>query len=297
VPCVQTGRQSYYFLFSKGCPNKCHFCYTAWTQPFQRIPDKLINQQIAYFTKNRKLRLSLVSNEGYQFEGFQAQIASKSVMVKQFLEKPMKYAKTGMLHIGLEGFSEKARKKIGKPISNLDIIKLLFWTKKLSVEIELFMILGLPEDDRNEFLTVVPRDLTFKPRVHVQFHWLEHHPHTPLWRSALDIPLEPFNRDAWFFQATALNKRFRTRPLKYSAYADWRSFIQRIPYDRVDECMKLQTTHAREDLFNQINDLGLSDYLHPHSYLKLANECIKCPWDKGYTEIFKKQSEAAKPSE
>jgi radical SAM superfamily enzyme YgiQ (UPF0313 family) len=275
VPLAQTGKTGYYYLLSKGCPNKCQFCMTSWTQPFQRNTSDNIARILKFFEENKHCKLTFVSNEGYQFQGFHSNIASKSVMVKQFLENPLKYRKTSMLHIGVEGFSEKVRAQLGKPISNRDLFDLFFMSKKIGIEIEIFMILGLPNDNRIEFLENIPRDLDLKPRIHMQFHWLEHSPHTPFWRKDITRPIEPFYRDQWFFTVSAYNRRLRTRPVKWPAHADWRSLILRVPLDKVNSVLPLESEKSREKLFTTVRELDLEEYLAPGPNTRLANECIK----------------------
>lgn len=280
IPCVQQSKTNYYYLLSKGCPNHCRMCYTSWTQPFQRNTSSNLEKTLVYFTKHRKLHLTLVSNEGFQFKALEANIASKSVMVKQFIENPDEYKRSQMLHIGVEGFGEKAREWIGKPISNEDLQKTIFWTKNLNIPTEWFLILGIPGDNREEFISMITREIEFNPKIWLMIHWLSYPAHTPLWREPIDNSVEEFDRDEFFFKLNSKNRRFRTRPIKQSSYALWRSFIIRIPYTRVDECIDLQKVETRGKMIREIEKLGLSEYLHPGNSTKLSNECIKCPRDK-----------------
>jgi radical SAM superfamily enzyme YgiQ (UPF0313 family) len=279
-PVVQMSKKAYTYWRSAGCSNKCKFCYPSWAGPFQKNPETNLGRVLGYFSKHHQYALSLICNESEDFEKSGIRMVYKSAMVREYLKNPARFKKIHLMRFGIEGFSEHGRAVSGKPITNNQLAEVFYWTKTFNTEVELFFILGLPEDDRSELINIIPHDTSLKPRVVIQFHWIEYSPHTPYWR--LPIPTDDlyFDYDRFFMDISALNRRMRCRGKKSRNTAIWRTMNTRIPFDKVDECWKLKDIPTAEELIEEYKRLGLEEYLWPKPETYLSNQCIKTIYDK-----------------
>lgn len=173
VPEIRLSKFVSYYLAARGCRFKCAFCMTSWVNPYQVNP--LLSSKVIL---KRRGYVYLVGNDIGDFPLPSARSAA-SVSCRRFLQKPHYYVGRRMLHIGIEGFSEKRRLWYGKPIKNTEIRQLFSITKKFNQPVELFFILQAPVSV-DEFYETLPNDLEPTPRVLLKLTYLMPTPYTPL---------------------------------------------------------------------------------------------------------------------
>jgi radical SAM superfamily enzyme YgiQ (UPF0313 family) len=163
------GGNRYYYLGSRGCHRKCRFCGTSWVQPYSQNDTWRIQKVVRMCEDGKRAKLTLISNDSMNLI-MSPVLAARSVGIKEYLDNPTKY-KSNMLHIGIEGWTERDRRTIGKPISDPSIQELFMVTKANRQQIELFFIAGLPnaeKDGMERFIDLVPYDPEMYPKVWIK---------------------------------------------------------------------------------------------------------------------------------
>lgn len=256
IPAIQLRKQVYYYLAGRGCRRKCRFCYTSWTQKFQSTSPRNIIYIQSKISKHG--RLTLVANDGSGVpEGFESSV--KSVRIEEFIRNPLKFRNIRMFHMGVEAFSEKTRRWLGKPILEVDIQKAIMGLKQIKRPAEFFFILGISQDgEPEEFINLLPQDVSLYPKIFCKFTWLDYCPHTPFWKEEIPEYIKPFKGEEFFYRANGRNKRIRTFPCKDRSNALWRSIFHRCWPDEAILVEPLKNCKRQEEFWEKLAQVGLS---------------------------------------
>ncbi len=206
LPSVQTAQYAFYYLAGRGCRKKCKFCMTSWTQPHQTIPPALLDQAGNQVTGRTKL--VYVTNDDGLGDG------AGSTTLKNFINSdrdkwPM------VTRLGIEGVTEKRRRSFAKPISDEEIAAAIIKAKRIRRQLELFFIVGFPDDPEpvsafEKIADLIGTETARYPRVYMKFTWFEPCPHTPLANWDLGQLIE------WDYQEAA--KTLRARSGRYRVF-------------------------------------------------------------------------------
>lgn len=276
---VNVRRKNYYYLAATGCPNKCHFCFTSWTQPYQTNDFSRIKHVCEQVRREvgKGAKITLVANEGSVFKGKIPGLASKSVTVKDYLKHPSWFDNAGLLHIGIERFKEEDRQKWGKPISNEELTRLFKLSKKHNIKLELFFILADYNDldnDYSEFINSIPEDKSLYPAIFCKFTWLDFRPHTPLWSCNIPRKVQEFNSEEFFIRVQSKNRRVRCFPARSSAYNCWNTLFSRCTPSEALKVYQLRGINDRAKLMSELDKLGLM-YILTRPKENMPNRQIK----------------------
>jgi hypothetical protein len=180
VPLVQCAARKWYYWAGVGCKNKCSFCLTSWTNKEQR--NQLERVQQAWLTlkkHDKKANLILVANETQSFD---LKNKVRDYMVKDYI-KPIRVP-SGLVRLGIEFPSEETRRKMGKPMSEADIVTAFDLAAMRRNDLHCFYIAGLNSKDewREHFENVLLPTSEKQPKIMIKITNLVIEPHTPLYR-------------------------------------------------------------------------------------------------------------------
>lgn len=154
---------------ARGCKRRCRFCQIAHIKPYREIPPVVLKNLIA--TAPTK-RIALFSPDRGSYSAYEnielwcKKYGKRNCGTDITLSAISKTTIATSIRFGLEGFSERERKLVGKPYSNgkiqEDIIRILTDVKtpkgKPSTVLTCYMILGIPgqtEKDYAEFAVLL----------------------------------------------------------------------------------------------------------------------------------------------
>lgn len=224
IPLVRLpGGHRYYWLSGKGCKYKCKFCLTSWSQPHQVCPAGYVR---AALRVAQGKPINLISNDSEQTINV-GRVSSRSARVVDYLGNPKAYA-AGMIHLGIEGWTEGARRAMSKPISDADIREVFFATIDVKQRSELFFIAGYQGhkfEDIERFYTDVMPSQTAGPSIHVKVTYFDASPHTPMGNDPVGDVFVDMRE--LFRQMNARNKRVRVFPTRSQARSAWRTVLHR----------------------------------------------------------------------
>ncbi len=221
------GGKRLYYLGGRGCKGKCKFCATSWTQPYVNAPQGLIKQVIKY-AESVGGRLSLVSNDSDPVVESSV-VNAQSVRVVDYLKEPKRYKST-MLHLGIEGWTEKCRANMSKPIRDDEIRALIRALKHNKQKAEFFFILNYPGFEHGMIEafaeSVIEADADKSPTIHVKMTYFDPCPHTP-WADYDISGARWVDTKQVFKMLNSRNKRIRVFPTRSVARAAWRTCFHR----------------------------------------------------------------------
>ncbi len=287
-PLIRTGKRKFYAVGGFGCKNKCAFCLTSWAQKERHISQdriRAIERQVA--NAGNGCRLTVIANETpYLLENINAQ----SMRVRDLIRNwdwlaAHKGSYFSLIHLGVEGFTEETRRKLGKPISNDEVRLALHLLRQINQPCELFFITGLPGDDnRFELLDeLLEPDTASKPPIKFKFTTLDPLPHTPLWTLPLDQIGEVTQEQAveWHrTHAMGITLRVRTFPIRTPARALWRAAMRRCMPDEVNALGAPPVAHSTNGEFlDSLRRGGLEHTIDPMASGRyVANSRIVTPY-------------------
>jgi hypothetical protein len=275
VPLVKMpGGNRYYYLSGKGCKGKCKFCLTAWAQPHVTCESARLRGAAAA-TKGGTI--NLVSNDS-DAQLLDVRASSRSVRVRDYLSAPEKFRAT-MIHFGIEGWADGARRDMAKPISDDEIRELFRVTGRLKQRMELFFIVGYPgfsADHVESFAdNVLPVDPAGCPSAHFKLTYFDPCPHTP-WSNE-PIGLQFVDMKKSFALLNSRNKRVRVFPSRSQARSAWRTVLHRCAPEQAVALGKCPS-----DTNNPASMMRFRSWLNCCGLLHLAgrqegnvNHCIK----------------------
>lgn len=254
LPVVRTGKRKAYYLAGRGCHNKCKFCATSWVQPY-RLNHVAALKRVSEQAGKKGCKVTFICNDSRDIPRAK-NVNAASVTIKDYLKNPKAY-KAGMLHFGIEGWTEQERRDYGKPVKDADIARLLKATKDNNQRIELFMISGKVGWDLSvarEFAAKLPQDVNHLPTVHVKLSYFDPCPHTPLSKESPATEYADIEKVFRIFNAR--NKRFRVFPCRSLARSNWRTVLHRCSPEQALKLGKEPTdTNTAESRLEWIGNL------------------------------------------
>ena len=217
VPICKITKSSYYYWGSVGCKNKCSFCLTSWTNRYQR--NKIINIKEAVDSKN----VSIISNDNEGMENIKE--SGKSIRLRDFLRIKTHYC--NYYRIGLEFATEKNRKLTGKFFTNEELYQAIIKACNDKVRIQFFCICGLEtRGDWERLINGIP-DLAYGWGIYFKFTNLEYQIFTHFYKKRKEIDISRYlnqeDINSIYYKNRFRVKPLRTRPIKYPAWALWRT--------------------------------------------------------------------------
>jgi len=209
VPFAQTVHERTTVEIMRGCPGRCRFCQASFCRrPIRyRSIDKITeiakkNYHATGFDTVGLLSLStadypdleeLVPRLQEYFEPLHVGISLPSLRVQEqlkLLPKLVTSVRKSGLTIAVEAASERLRKIINKPITDVDLFAALEAAYKAGFQkVKLYFMVGLPAETENDIVQIV--DLSCKiarlrkkidnktANVNITISWLVPKPHTP----------------------------------------------------------------------------------------------------------------------
>jgi hypothetical protein len=189
---------------ARGCKNACLFCLLRWIKPYQEINGEALRYLIqTATTKNVAL---FCADRGSHSDHDNIQVWCKKYGKRNTgtdlrIDSTYKYNIIDALRFGIESFSERNRKAIGKNYTNenlLEYFKHIFYDVKTSkgkplTTATMYVILGLPGetgDDIDEFcelLQNIDKILKYKFTLFLTFNTFSPYFFTPLQWAPVDI--------------------------------------------------------------------------------------------------------------
>jgi hypothetical protein len=271
-----------YFLAGRGCKNKCKFCLTSWSQPHQLCPAPLIRGASKLAADNH-WAMTFISNES---DGLQlgTRIGARSMMVADFIKAPHDYP-AQLIRFGIEGWTEEARRRMGKPITDDQIREILRITKLQRRRSQWFFILGYPgysDADVDQFIDdVLPFETDPAIMIYVKATYFDANPHTPWGNEPLTpafVETRAHTPASLFRRMIRKNRRFEPFPTRSQAASAWRTVVRRCTSDQIgllgpapkgkNEAGSLETYRAKLKL------KGLDHLLDRQT--SNVNDIIKC---------------------
>lgn len=281
VPCVKIGKNSYSYLYSMGCRNKCKFCLTSWVNKYQVNPHKSKIRRLA--EKVGSKQFYLVTND---FDsGVEVSRSVSDARLKEYLSSPDKYDGIGLLRLGVESPSEETRKKLSKPIKADHLREFFRLAKVRRQRVNIFMIAGLDSQEAWEsFADLLDQDYDATPKIGVIVNYFDPVALTPLerfdCRNIIDLNLPRIKR-IWRAKSVRIVvfHDFSLRP--YSAMID--TMFNRANWYEVDKIMEMRKNEKFiSGKIKERTDVGLPsffDTVERHGLTHLVdgthkNECV-----------------------
>lgn len=267
-PLIRVGPKKIMTLGSRGCKNKCKFCFTSWTTKNQ------IRPPLNFYKKG--YTFNYISNDHIGSEKVKATV--KSMTVKQYLNLTYTEAKSARVYrFGIEGFREDTRKWLGKPIDDLAIKNALHIAKKMNHQIVLFFIFGIEEkEDIERFVEYIGYDLSMQPRIMMKGTYFAPDLHTPL--QGYDIRrIKQINKEWLYGKLKSFTPRWKLNLRADMGYRLWRAAFHRLTEkDEIVNFWKLRNKNASE-VFKYIETNSLNKV-----YDTPANTSVVFSWRKSF---------------
>jgi radical SAM superfamily enzyme YgiQ (UPF0313 family) len=179
IPCVQIGKNSYSYLYSMGCRNKCKFCLTSWANKYQVNPNKSRALRIRRKIGNKQLYL--ITND---FDsGVTVNRSVSDVRIKEYIKNPKSFEGIKLLRLGVESPSESTRKWLSKPIKDDHLIEFFRLTKRQNQRVNIFMMAGFnSQEEWESFSELLDQDYDGKAKIGVIINYFDPCALTPLER-------------------------------------------------------------------------------------------------------------------
>lgn len=152
MPPIQAEDGAYRLWAGRGCRNKCKFCQTGWAYQYTENPDP--NNMILQANNllNTGKKIAYLSNDVSQHT-FYKQLPSTehgSYSIG-YLKKSGALPPARQIRLGVEGVSERLRKSVSKPITDIDLLGCTQWLNKNGKSVRWFMIAGLPGETADDW--------------------------------------------------------------------------------------------------------------------------------------------------
>lgn len=260
-PVVQIGKNSYSYLESVGCKNKCKFCLTSWLNKHQVNPKQATIKTLGKMYQKKQLYMI-----GNNYESISCNLNVSDVTIKGYNERYSNYENIKLLRVGLESVSEQTRKALGKNISDEDVKEFFQRTKQEKKRCNVFLIAGLdPQETWENFIQVLPKcQIESSPRIGIIINYFDPSMGTPLWSYDLTkiIPINlPKIKRIWkLHNARIVIFRDLTLSWKNSTFD---SLLQRCKTKDVESIMELRKVKYSDinAMFESIKKAGYEDIL------------------------------------
>lgn len=256
------GKNRYYYMGGRGCKYKCKFCATSWVYPHTSNP-YILKACNNLGKLGGKHSVTLVSNDAEEMLEHPF-LKSNSIRAANYLENPEKY-KAPLFHIGVEGWTEKARKLFGKPIKDDDLHRMCNLLKERKQQAEFFFIVDYPDwnmQDVEYFAEdVIPLDCGYTPKIFIKTTYFDPCPHTPY--SKLPIEGRYCDTQKVFSIINSRNKRVRVFPTRSRARSAWRTALHRCtPEEAIRLGDEPKDTNTQDSFIAFKNALSAKGLIH-----------------------------------
>lgn len=205
VPAIQIGKNTYSYLWSVGCRNKCNFCNTSWTNTYQTNHNKLRLDILRQKTIGKQLYI--ITND---YSKSDVKRAVSDVLIPEYNKDPLVFQNITLLRSGIEAATEDVRRFLGKNLKDEQITTFFHLTNIYKKTTNIFMIVGLEtEDEIIDFADrVIGKGINRQPLIGFIMNYLNPNVGTPLedFDCTKIIPLD-FKRIVFYFHR--INARFR----------------------------------------------------------------------------------------
>ena len=283
IPCIQIGKNSYSYLWSFGCKNKCSFCLTSWMNKYQVNPNKSIL---------RVLRKKLTGKQLYcitnDYSGSDYYRTVTDVTIKEYNEIPQKFSKIQLIRAGLESVTEKGRKFFNKPITDEEVKEFFLLTKKYKKRCNVFLILGYEtEEFLFNFKEILGIDYDAAPKIGFICNYFNPNIGTPLEDEDI-TKIKWIRANAVKYEWKKTNGRvilFRDTSIK-PINSHINTLMERSPANKIEDVFKLKKKVYKEysSFWDDCNEFGLMDIAK--GFYKKPE--IKFPYKKAKEKIKKK---------
>jgi len=145
------------FEYERGCKRRCHFCsYGNMQYPYRQISTELFREKMSEQSKliHGGMRILPMQVNFFHYDiddlnimhHYGKMVNYTSACLNDFYryKEHIQYMRNLYLRIGIEDFTEEGRKRIGKPVSDNEIINLPLFFKGIGKRVKLFFISHLP---------------------------------------------------------------------------------------------------------------------------------------------------------
>lgn len=161
----------WYLELARGCPYQCHYCELGNTVPYRpQNTDWLINQ-IHNIDRLQSSHISLLAPDEASHPGYNdilravadAKLVTMfgSVRADQVARRNLPFPSNMLLRVGLDGLTETTRAKVGKPITNNQVVDYFrVMSDRGHNNFKVFLIVGYPWEtskDVNEWVALWER--------------------------------------------------------------------------------------------------------------------------------------------
>lgn len=264
VPIVQLTKKVYSYFGATGCPNKCKFCLTSWTNSHNENSETKIRRAVRMIQKNGGSP-TIISNE--QDHTADIKTPSKSMMLRNFLDSNEVTSKK--IRIGLEFATEKSRAYMGKKISDKDLLAAIEKARELKIELQFFCIAGWDrKEDWVSLIRSIPKTLNSMPRIVFKFTNLEYQMHTPLWKKRREISISNYldtnsARELYMIAMSEGTANIRVKSIKYPAHSLWRTGVSAsVTMEQFNTFWALRNSKDIGELYQALQQSGVleNDY-------------------------------------
>jgi radical SAM superfamily enzyme YgiQ (UPF0313 family) len=226
--------RTWYLELSRGCPFSCHYCALGNVVPYRRQNADYLANEIAGLDKSVSRKLSLLAADEASHPsygslltfarqcGFQTMYGS--VRADMVMKRDILFPKQMLLRIGIDGLTETTRIRVGKPITNDQVVQYFkAMTAAGHVNFKAFLVVGYPWEtayDVDEWVALWERVRAIRretnAHVRIKITPLIPQPKTPLagvgarydlmvhsrlakWVSVIASPRHS-GRPGWFFE-------------------------------------------------------------------------------------------------
>jgi len=250
IPIVRISQNSYSYLESVGCRNKCTFCLTSWMNRFQQNPNQKAIQAISRKYEGKQLYLI-----GNNYESQSCNLKVSDCTIKGYNENSTKYNKIRLIRVGLESVTETTRFELKKRITDEDIKEFIQRTKFYKKNANIFLIAGLNQQEEFEnFTEILGEDYGVSPKLNFIINYFDPSRLTPLQNFDLSklIPINiPKIKRLWKTQnGRVVIFRDHTISWKNSTFD---SVMQRIDEMKVAKLLELKK--EKYESFDQMIDV------------------------------------------
>ena len=160
IPPIRCADKVARIVVSKGCPMKCKFCATSYSQEYNYNKRGGVVAGMLQSLASQKQRTIVVSNDVAALPYYEDMVATGSLQVQSLSFRAIAKGnginittgmKNNMVRLGVEGVSERIRKAVGKPIANDKLLAALVKLHRHGVKTHLFFVSGLPFETEDDY--------------------------------------------------------------------------------------------------------------------------------------------------
>lgn len=190
---VGTGRKRETIEVARGCRYRCAYCSVGWAGGTYREADPEVVVRAIHNRHGSRINLYAPSytsvSHAARYEQAVAAAGCRSSGLDSRVDEILRWLADGLpprdCSLGIEGVSERLRRRVGKPVTDSDLIRLMGLLDGKVRVVKWYIIPGLPSetaDDRAEFDAILDqlRSLYTRSRLEISPTLFQPVPHTPL---------------------------------------------------------------------------------------------------------------------